>query len=111
MINKDYLDQFLTGKEQNLLEQFANHEEMVDAVRKVLLFGLYNSGVLQKGKPHDPLKNFALSIACVKNATPEEIGRDVKACWEGINELEMAFNRINMYKSIPMPEKLKNPAR
>ena len=111
MLKKDYLDNFLDDKEQRLLEQFANNEEMKEAVRKVLLFGAYGSGVLQKGKPHDPLQNFALSIACVKGAKVEDIGADVKACWEAINEIEVGFNRIDMYKSIPIEPLKENPAR
>ena len=111
MINKDYLDNFLEKGEQELLTQFADNEKLKEAVRKVLLFGAYNSGVLKKGKPHDPTQNFALLIACQKGAKNEDIGADVKACWEAINEIEVAFQRIDMYKSIPVPEFRSNPAR
>ena len=112
MISKEYLDKFLETGEQDLLTQFADNEVLKNAVRKVLLFSAYNSGVIEKGKPHDPLINFALTIACQKGAKNEDIGADVKACWEAINEIEMGLKRIDMYKSQQMPEFTgKNPAR
>lgn len=110
-MKKEYIDNFLDVNEQELIRQFADNENMIKAVEKVLLAGIYNSGVLRKGKSVDPLENFALSIACVKGVSNEEIGADVKACWEGINALELALKDIRMYKSIEAPKFKQNPAR
>ena len=110
-MKKIYIDSFLSKEEQDLITKFVDNEKMMEAVRKVLLSGAYNSGVLLKGKPIDPLQNFALSIACIKGAKPEEIGADVKACWEAINSLEIAFNDMKLFKSIPVPDFKQNLAR
>ena len=110
-MKKEYLDSFLDKSEQDLIGQFADNEKMFGAVRKILLAGAYNAGVLLKGKPIDPLQNFALSIACMKGAKPEDIGKDVKACWEAINALEVAFNDMRLYKSEKFVLPKVNPAR
>ena len=111
LVPKKDLDSFLSDHEQSLLQQFADNEPLKEAVRKVLLFGAYYGGTLKKGIKIDPTMNFALLIACQKGAKNEDIGADVKACWEAINEIEVAFKRIEMYKSIPMPDMKSNPAR
>jgi hypothetical protein len=110
-MTKDYLDSFLEKKEQEKLEQFANDELMFQAVRKVLLFSIYNSGTITKGKPHDPLHNFALVAAADNSLNDEKLGKLVRSSYQGINALELGFNDLTRYKSIPMPESLKNPAR
>ncbi len=110
-VTKEYLDQFLDKKEQEKLEQFANDEIMFQAVKKVILFGIHNSGVLLKGKTVDPMINFALTLACIKGAKNEDIGADVRAAYQGINALELGMKDIEMYKSEKMPEFKQNPAR
>ena len=110
-MKKQYLDSFLDNTEKELIGQFVINEQMKNAVKKVLLAGAYNAGVLRKGKEADPLENFALSIACIKGVKNEDIGADVKACWEAINTLENAFNDMEMYKPEKVPEFKGNPAR
>ena len=111
MPSKETLDSYLDNAEKQKIEQFVQDEMMMQAVKKVLLFSIYGAGRLLKGKPINNKENFALVYACQKGAKPEDIGADVKACWEGINALENAYNDLEAYKPIPMPEELKNPAR
>jgi len=111
MVSKKELNQFLDTREQTSLQQFADNEIMRGAVEKVLLYSAHNAGTLRKGKTIDQLNNFALNIACQKGATNEEIGADVKACWEAMNEIGVAFKRIDMFKKEEvLPDKV-NPAR
>lgn len=110
-MKKEYLDKFLDKAEQEKINAFVEDEIMFEAVRKVLLFNIYSSGTLLKGKPTDPLYNFALTLACVKNARNEEVGADVKAAYQGINALELGLNDLKMYRLEKMPEMKKNPAR
>jgi len=111
MPTKQQLDSFLDDAEKQKLEQFVQDELMMQAVKKVLLFSIYGAGRLLKGKPSNNTENFALVYASQKGAKFEDIGADVKACWEGINALENAYKDLEMYKLIPMPKEFKNPAR
>jgi hypothetical protein len=111
MPNKTTLDSFLDDVERQKLEQFVQDEIMMQAVKKVLLFSVYGAGRLLKGKPINNRENFALVYACQKGAKLEDIGADVKACWEGINALENAYNDLEQYKPIPVEEMKENPAR
>ncbi len=110
-LDKEYLDQFLDETEQAKLSQFVMDEKMREAVKKVILFSIYNCGVITKGKPHRPMINFALTVACQKGAKYEDIGRDIKSCWEGINIVKNAFDDMLMSKLEPVPEIKPNQAR
>ena len=111
MPSKETLDSFLSDLEKQKLEQFVQDEIMMQAVKKVLLFSIYGAGRLLKGKPVNNNENFALVYASQKGAKFEDIGADVKACWEGICALENAYKDLENYKPIPIEEIKKNPAR
>ncbi len=92
----------LTPKEILKIERFCSDSVMSEAVKKVLLAGLYSHGVIKAGKEHNPLQNgaFALASLAVNNPIPDaEIGAHVRAMWAGINALENAFNQLNKIKS------------
>lgn len=110
---KDALDLYLDDAEKAALEQFWTNERMREAVRKVLLFALYNNGTLKKGKKADPTHNFTLGL--VSNAEQlgldnEKIGAQLRAAWEGIRTLENAFSNIAQYQVEDKPSKKSNPA-
>lgn len=117
LIPKKDLDAILSAEEQLYLQQFADNEKMKSAVKKILLYGLYYGGTLKPGEKADPLKNFALVTVSNKVATGQkvddaEIGADLRAVWAGINELEGAFSKIDMYRTAEEPKSGgKNPAR
>lgn len=111
---KENLDKFLSDIEQKKLEQFVQDEVMREAVKKVLLYGIYREGTLQKGEPvpfNPCYENFALTVACQQGASNEQIGQHVKACWEGINALINGYKDLEQYKPIPVPKFEGNKAR
>jgi len=111
MSKKEFIESFVDDKERALIEQFVLNEQMKQAVKKVLLSGIYQSGVLKKGKPADTSINFAMTIACQKGTNYEQIGRDVKSCWEGINALELGFEDLELFRPVKAPDVKQNPAR
>lgn len=110
-MQKDYLDKFLTELEQQKISQFVMDDDMREAVKKVLLFSIYNSGTLTKGKPHDPMHNFALVAASDVRFNNEKLGEFVRSAYQGINALELGFSDLARYKLEEMPPLKKNEAR
>lgn len=113
-MKKNELDKILDDQEKLAIQMFYDNTIQREAVKKVLLFGIYNNGVLRKGKPADPLLNFALGLVSnlgsqIKN---EELGAQLRAAWEGINLLELGFSNLAIYKKEKeqMVDK-QNPAR
>ena len=51
------LKNVLSKEEQAELEKFNQYPMMKQAVKKVLLFGIYNNGTLEPGKEADPTVN------------------------------------------------------
>jgi hypothetical protein len=109
--DKEYLDQFLTETEQAKISQFWMDEIMREAIRKILLFSLYNCGVISKGKVHRSHVNFALIGAEDKNLSDEKLGKEIKIRWAGVQLLATAFNDISKYKLEEIPKLKGNPAR
>lgn len=109
---KDYTDTFLDDLEKEKIQQFYDDEIMREAVRKVLLAGLYENGVLKKGKKAQPLFNFALGFVSNRGElSNEQVGAQLRSAWEGINALELAFSNLAKYKREEPQVKVKNPAR
>lgn len=104
----------LTEIEIAKIEAFNADEVMVEAVRKILLAGIYNHGVLVEGQKHNPLVNGAFSLVSLSptNPIPDEIiGQQLKAQWAGINALEQAFTSLSSIKSkIESPYEEENKA-
>lgn len=98
----DYMKEYLTPLQIVKIEQFKNDKEMYDAVKKVLLAGLYTHGVVTKGKEHNPLINgaFALVALAGENPIPDaELGAHLRGTWFGINALENAYKQLDKIKS------------
>ena len=110
-MKKDYLDQFLNEQEQAKISQFVMDDVMREAVKKVLLFGLYNSGTIEKGKIHDPMHNFALVKAADADVGDKELADYVRACYQGINAIELGFGDLARYKLEEIKPEKSNPAR
>lgn len=91
-----------TDLEISKIESFCADMEMYNAVKKVLLAGIYTHGTIQKGFTPDPLKNGALSLASLATANPisdEVLGQHIRGVWEGINALQNAFQNLSNIKS------------
>lgn len=95
---QDYLNENEIAK----IETFCRDEVMYNAVKKVLLQGIYTHGVLQKGVKPEPSKNVTLSLVqhSLSNPIPDsEIGAHLRAIFAGLNALENGFNDLDSIKS------------
>lgn len=96
------MEKYLTEVEIVKIEAMCKDEVLLEAVRKVMLQGLYTHGTLQKGVTPDPLKNGALALAAVSTNNPipdEQLGQHIRGVWAGLNALENAFNDLKRIKS------------
>jgi hypothetical protein len=109
-MKKEYLDEFLTELEQKKIETFVSDKEMFEAVKKVLLFSIYNSGTIVKGKSHDPMHNFAL-VAASTGIKNEQLGEFVRSAYQGINAVVLGFDDLMRYGPIPIEKVKSNDAR
>lgn len=91
-----------TELEVSKIEQFCADTEMYNAVKKVILAGIYTHGTVQRGFTPDPLKNGALSLVHLSTANPvtdEVLGQHIRGVWEGLNAMQNAFQNLNNIKS------------
>jgi hypothetical protein len=96
------MKEYLNDNEIENIEAFCKNEVMFEAVKKVMLAGIYNHGVIAKGFTPDPLKNGALSLASMSMANPipnEELGAHIRGVWAGLNALENAYNELQKIKN------------
>ena len=111
MLKKEELDKIFTEVEQQKISQFAMDEDMSRAVKKVLLYHLYYSGTIKKGIDINPVQNCALVFSNNPKMTDKEIADYSRACYQGLNAIEIGFDDLARYKLEPMPEIKKNNAR
>lgn len=91
----------LIEKEIIKIEQFCGDEIMFEAVKKVLLTGIYTHGTIQLGYTPDPLNNGALSLAALSTNNPisdEMLGQHIRGVWAGLNALENAIKELKKIK-------------
>lgn len=109
------LDKVLSDIEKAELTKFANNPVLVNAFKKVLLFGVYYNGILKPDEAPDPTRNFALSnvFTEVGNAmSNEKIGENLRAKAEGVLLIQGGFDQIESYKTEAKTDKKKeNGAR
>jgi len=108
----------ISEKEEIELKKLADNETAMKALKKVLLFDVYDSGRLKPEVDPDPTKNFCLSFLYDPTTGQEyrindkELGEKLRASLEGIRMVQSAFNtleRIN--KQEQEKDKESNPAR
>lgn len=105
---------FLSEQEKNEIESFYKNEVMREAVKKILLMGIYENGVMKAGVSHNPQMNWALGLAWETNGTSvtnEKIGSDLRAIAEGIKSVEIAFKELEKFKKAVKSPIKGNPAR
>lgn len=102
-------------RKKELLTQFVQNAELVEALKEELLRGIYHDGVIKEGEGHNPDENWVNAVvfqgAEVSDAL---IGQEVRAKAQGISFLKTAFNKIlETYKQVPEKGNNgnKNPAR
>lgn len=105
------MNEYLTELQKAKIEAFCADEEMFEAVRKVMLQGLYTHGTVAYNYTPDPLQNAAFHLAslAVNNPIPDEqIGANVRAMFAGINALENAYQTLISIKT-DKPEAVESP--
>ena len=95
----------LSDQEKAKIEAFVADKECFEAVRKVLLFGIYNNGVLKLGEEHDPTVNFALTqvFKALNQGLPinnEELGQNLRAQAAGIKLVAVAFGQLESIQEV-----------
>lgn len=90
------VNDYLSDIERQKIQSFINDETMFEAVRKVLLAGIYFNGTLMKDEVANPANNFALQMPFQADVqgiilSDEQIGADVRAQVKGIRLLEGGF--------------------
>ncbi len=98
---------YLSEAEAMKVQMFCADPIMKEAVRKVLLSGIYFDGILEEGKAADPLKNFILgtmSQSVVHMMTAEEKGKKLDAILNGISMVETGFKRLDEVKQVEKKE-------
>lgn len=92
----------LTDLQISKIEQFCKDEEMFNAVRAVLLAGIYSHGTIKNGYVPDPLVNGALSLVHLSSANPvsdDVLGQHIRGVWEGLNALQNAIQNLKSITS------------
>lgn len=108
----DELKKVLSVLEQAALQNVAGDEVTMEAIRKVMLFGLYNNGTIQPGIQTDPMRNFAIRLVADPSRTDEQIGAFLRANAMGISLVESGFDEIRKFKVEESGDKENsNPAR
>ena len=108
------MDKFeLNDQEKILVEAFYKNEVQREAVRKILLFGVYSNGVIKSGGKHNPLMNWALALSRdIDLASNEKLGENLRAVTEGIRCVENAFNEMSKFQTVePEVKPKKHPGR
>lgn len=85
------------------LQKFLNNQTLKNAVKKVLLTGIYNDGTLRAGLEPNPNKNFILGFASNQvgtGASNELLGADVRAVIEGIRMIEVGYANLEKLKKV-----------
>ena len=109
-------DDILTDLEQDLLDSFVTNEPLVEAVRKVLTYSIYEMGTVKKGKKNSANVNWMLKFtpawnAGLQQAEPAQIGLKVMVAAEALAQLENAFDKLKEYKKVAENKVLGNIAK
>jgi hypothetical protein len=109
---KDKFLKILAPKELVKLELIAGDPVMIEALRKVLLFAVYNNGTIVPTQDSNPTRNWALAEAFEKGISDQALGSKIRATAEGVLKLEMGLNEIANFKvaAEAAPSKKGNPA-
>lgn len=105
----------LTDQEIDKIIKFNEDPILVEAVRKVMLKGIYSQGTLRKGQMADPLNNAALMLAFAtvrgNTVSDADLGADIRGFAHGINLLESGFQELSkVEREVEEPESKENPA-
>lgn len=92
---------YLSKVEQDKIAIFNQDKVLFEAIKKVILKGVYSQGVLEADKPAIPMLNAALGlVAQTQNGviSNEDLGADLRAFFEGAKMVEIGFNELAKIK-------------
>ena len=105
----DYLNEI----EKDQINAFLKNLTMKEAVKKVLLSGIYFDGTMTAGNPANPLKNFILGTMTTEHAqslTQEQRGAKLDAIINAVSVIESGFSKLEEFRKVEVTEKVKNRA-
>ncbi len=115
MTPKEQIKTILNDIELAEVQQLADNPTALEAIKKIVLLGVYFNGTLKAGEAANPTMNAALALAAnaVKiGATNEQVGGDLRAFWEGVQLVQAGFDKIAEFKSPKeAPSTKDNPGR
>lgn len=93
----------LTDLEKSKVFQFMQDQEMVEAVRKVMLASMYSNGTLRQEANASPLTNAAFALVSLASSgqgtiSNEELGEDLRGLFHGVQLMERGFKRLSEVK-------------
>ena len=100
---------YLSEKERGAVVKFLNDATMREAVRKVILSGVYFDGILEADRPADPLKNFMLAMFThpgMNLLQQSEKGAKIDAVLNAVSMVETGFREMEKCKSVESPVKV-----
>ena len=121
-MNNDITKEIMSEIERDKLIVFNEDKIMFEAVRKYILYYLYQ-GIAEKGKPFVGGLNYALQLAWDRQGgnmnnegrvvaftpkTNEELGADLRALARGINIIEGGFKELGELKKPIVAEIVEN---
>ena len=103
---------FLNDSELAAVTAFVANPTAFEAVKKVMLFSIYGSGVLTPGEPGKPMFNWALSITNNNSdADDVKLGQLLRAQAYAVNNVESAFDKLKEFQpTVEKKDTNKNPA-
>lgn len=109
-------NKYLSEEEEVLISAFVKNEKMFEAVKKVLLAGLTDNGVLKAGEPSKPTTNAALALYFNRqkgSVSNEELGADLRAYGMSCELIQSGFDHLKdmEIKNNPPEGTGENPAR
>jgi len=99
---KEYLSDLEIAK----IKSFVEDKAMFEAVRKVLLKGIYENGTLVPGKKANATRNFALTFNIDPKIKNEDLGADLRATVQGISFVELGFTELEKVSPAPVKSPL-----
>lgn len=94
----------LSEREEIELRKLAENEITIGAIKKILLYGVYYNGIMEKGKNPNTSQNFATQAALFAiQSNPkinnEDLGRELRANVSAIRMLELGFKELEGFKT------------
>jgi len=102
---------YLSEAEKSAIKTFCENKAMFNAVKKVLLAGIYINGTLKPDVEPDTMRNWALQMPLgAEHFTDEQLGSNLRASAEGLNFVEAGFSMLEKIKVEEPKKEKKNPA-